>query len=68
MRSSVMRHVSGFACLFVYFLLSNLQSDSEAGTLSNLTVLAFLAKCLVAYGIGYFLYTPVHRAWVDSKG
>ncbi|MGV0953532.1 MAG: hypothetical protein ACOYBR_04415 [Fluviibacter sp.] len=68
LRSSLMRHVVGFAFLFVYFLVSEVHSNPEEGTLSNLTVIFFLLKCAVAYGVGYFLYTPLHRAWLDSKG
>lgn len=68
LRSGVMRHVVGFACLFGYFLFSDVRASPGEGTLSNVTVLFFLLKCTVAYGVGYFLYTPVHRAWLDSKG
>lgn len=68
LRSSVMRHVVGFAVMFVYLAFVGFKADPEDGTLSNLTVVFFLIKCLFAYGIGYVLYTPVHRAWVDSKG
>lgn len=63
-----MRHIVGFACLFVFFLLTDLKSNSNDGTLSDLTVFIYLAKCLVVYFIGYFLYTPVYRAWIASKG
>ena len=67
LRSAVMRHVVGFAFLFVYLAFVGFKANSEDGTLSNLTVIFFLMKCAIAYGLGYFLYTPVHRAWIDSK-
>lgn len=68
LRSMLMRHVVAFVCLSIYMAFAAFMGFRDEGTLSNLTVVFFLGKCLVAYGIGYFLYTPVHRAWVDSKG
>ncbi len=67
LRSALMRHVIGFATLFIYLAFVGFKADPEDGTLSNLTVIFFLVKCVVAYAIGYFMYTPVHRAWLDSK-
>ena len=67
LRSTLMRHVVGFAVLFIYLAFVGFKADAEDGTLSNLTVIFFLVKCAIAYAVGYFLYTPVHRAWQDSK-
>lgn len=67
LRSAVMRHVVGFGFLFVYLFVVWYWSNPEDGTSSNMTVIFFLVKCFLAYGLGYFLYTPVRRAWMDSK-
>lgn len=66
LRSAIMQHVCGFVLLAVYLLSVSVTSSTEQGTSSNSSVVFYLITCAIVYGLGYFLYNPIRKAWKDS--
>lgn len=61
-----MRHVAGFVLLTIYFLIVIAFSGRSVGSAGNSGVILFILSCFLVYGLGVFLYKPLHRAWVNS--